>query len=250
LGASFLRVLLEQAEGVKHPYYNGSTLGTIEWAGTRGYVFRCYDFGAKSGEHQPGELIRLERQWRPEWHARNPASQPLADEVVAVHDLTACWLDAFGADVAAITAPLLTAEDAQQVVREHLQSGHLTRETAVRLLGTISLLEQGGYAAWGAGASDRRVRNQAVAALRQLGVEVMSPEHQRGTPWPSYAYCRPAGLVLRIPDVIALLRASMDDLIACSAEETSALASRRAKRQAEVAALASSLGWQEEALAA
>lgn len=213
-------------------------------------MFRCYDLGAKSGEHQPGERIRLERQWRPEWHARNPASQPLADEVVAVHDLTACWLDAFGADVAAITAPLLTAEDAQQVVREHLQSGHLTRETAVRLLGTINLLEQGGYAAWGAAASDRRVRNQAVAALRQLGVEVMSPEHQRGTPWPSYAYCRPAGLVLPVPDVIASLRTAMDDLVASSAAESRSLASRRNARQAEITAFAESLGWEEELLVA
>jgi hypothetical protein len=120
----------------------------------------------------------------------------------------------------------------------------------VRLLGTISLLEHGGYAAWGAGASDRRVRNQAVAALRELGVEVTSPEHQRGTAWPTYAYCRPAGLVLRIHDVMSSLRAAMDDVVARSTEETSALASRRAEREAEVSALALSLGWQEEPLVA
>jgi len=250
LGSSFLQVMLAEAEGTKHPYYNGSTLGTIEWPGASGYEFRCYDRGAKSGGYRAGELIRFERQWRPEWHARNPASQPLADDVLDNHDLVACWLGAFSRNVAAITAPLLTAEDAQHVVHERLLDGRLTRETAVRLLGTISLLEQSGFAAWGAGASDRRVRNQAVCNLRQLGIDVISPEHRRGTPWPTCAYCRPAGLVVRVSDVVAALRAAMKDVVARAAAEASALALRSAKRQAEIASLAASLGLVEEPFAA
>lgn len=250
LGASFLRVLLESAEGTKQPYYNGSVLGTIGWKGASGFEFRCYDRGAWSREHPAGELLRLERQWRPEWHARNPASQPLVNRVLDEHDLVACWLGAFSANVAALIAPLLTADDAQRVIHEHLQAGRLPRETAVRLLGTVSLLEHGGFAAWGASASDRRVRNQAVSVLRELGIEVISPEHRRGTPWPTYAYCRPAGLVLRVRDVVAALRAAMQDVVARSAAETGALASMSAKRQAQIAALATSLGWEEEPLAA
>lgn len=241
LGRSLLRALLEQAAGDKQPYYNGSVLGSVEWIGGSTFAFRCYDRGAKTGELPAGELIRVEREWRPEWHARRPDGQPLVDGLLDAHDLTARWLGDFEASVAPITAPLLSPDDAELVIRTHKLEGRLSRETAVRLRGTIRALEDEGYAGWGAGASDRRVRNQAVATLRRLGVEVISPTHRRGTPWPDSAHCRPAGLVLWITEVIAMLRTAMETLLVSSPENP-----MHDGREPDIASLLASLGCEEE----
>jgi hypothetical protein len=205
-GEGLQRALRDHAGGSPTPRGSGPIVETVEWHGRRNRIaFRSYDYGIHRGTHGPGDMIRFERQLHVD------KAEQLTIPRFLQQDLCGIWLDTFDRRSASVP-PLGSRDDAHTVIEQHISDGRLTVETGTRLQGSIDRLERGGFALWGTGKLAQDHRRRLVRELRRWGVETAAPERPRGASWPTIAYCRPAGGVIRIGDVSRSLRGAMTDL--------------------------------------
>jgi hypothetical protein len=206
IGQAMQRGLRDFAEGLPKSYGTGPVVETVEWSGRRNRTdFRSYDDGVHRTAQSPGALIRLERQLQYDKPNQVPISEFLAQ------DLGGLWLDDFDRRTVAVP-PLGGPEDARMVIEQQIADGTLSVQAGTTLQGSIDRLEHGGYALWGSAKLQQDHRRRLTRALARYGVETIAAEHRRGDPWPTVAFCRPAGSVLHVADVSRHLRQTMTEL--------------------------------------
>ncbi len=132
---------------------------------SRGRVrLRIYDKGAEAGSAPPGQLLRLEHQWRFEKrNQREPSS-------MARDDLGRMWEGQLKTWEAADNVVVADLNGTQRVIVNAVNEGTLSAFTAERLLGHLLLRGRGMTKEWWSAKGKPYLWSRRSRELRQLGL--------------------------------------------------------------------------------